>query len=549
MQSGKPESYQAQNRFDTAVLPGAGFVMVGFLTLLALIVVTERVGLPQTVAETAIFLLMFVLCACLACMGRTAEERIFTGRSSLMRPILAGVTAGAVLTGIGVAMLRPVTSDQLAAILMGQAIGLVVAHGLARWSWRRMEGSEASVKMSNPHIAALSGLLQVVTGCMLGLICLSLVAGDLMAALVARGSTLSLLSICLLIMVLPALAVVSGGLRASLVLILGIASLAIAGYGVLLATGLISLGALPLPLFSEANTLAAIVDAKARWFFAPVHPVVLTQWPGLSSAFSEATAIPLLGSAAISCFVMLTLSPALPLRRRSIVLPAVASGIILPLCMVAAGGYAIEAAGLQFVGASVQRPPSGLLEASRNGFVTLCNAAPLTVDALRAACGVSPRDAMLLDWQQVQINRSFLSGGSLAAMGYPVAPGVLARAAESLLLLAGLTTVFWIAARGLGLGVLARDRMAPGLASLRLGFVRLAALLLAAGLVVGVTQLSLPAELLWQIAASAAGLGVALSVIVSIMAVNVPKETITQPSPKPARSGRKTALSADGETA
>jgi hypothetical protein len=535
-------SNQRQGQPTAVTLPGVAFALLGFLTLVALVVVAERAGLPPGLAQSGVLLLVCVLSVGLVWNGRTVEEAVFTGRALLMRPVIAGIVAGAVLTGMGVAMLRPVSAVELVTILTGQVIGIAVAHALARWRRHRAENTPAQ----SPVFAVVQGVLHTIAGGLLGLICLSLLASDLAAPIAGQGHVISLLSTSLLLVLLPLIAVAIGGLQASLVLCVGLVSLAMAGCFAIVATGLFGLGTLPLPFFSEGATLAAIAEAKARWFATPVHPVLLTQWPALAAGFSQETAGLLFGSACISCFILLSVFPALPLQRRSVLVPALSTSIVLPLCLVAAGGYAIEAAGFQFVGASVQRPPAGLLEAARNGFVTVCNAAPLTVDALRAACGVSPRDVMLLDWQQVQINRSYLSGGLLSAMGYPVATAVLARMAEPLLLLAGLTVGFWIAARGLGLGILARDRMTPGLASLRLGFVRLAALLLAAVMAIVVAWLALPTALLWPIAAIAAGLGLAISFVPAQRqspAVEQPKS-----APAPRRFGNKAAGSTLSET-
>jgi hypothetical protein len=548
-QARQPGGSYGQVPRKAVTLPDVRVVLTGFLTLMALVVVAERAGLPAGVAQSGVVLMVCLLGFGLLWSGRTAEESAFTGRSPLMHPLLSGLVAGTALTGLGVALLRPVTAGHFMTILTGQSLGIIVAHGLARWRWRKAESPSAR----SPLVGVFQGVLQAVAGGLLGLLCLALLADDLATAVTAQGIMLSVLSACVLIVLLPLLAVACGGVQASLVVLVGLATLAAAGFVAILATGLLSLGTLPLPSFSESPTLAAISEAKARWFATPVHPVLLTQWPALASGFISAATGQLVGAACVSCFVMLSLFPAIPLQRRSILLPTLATSFVLPLCLVVAGGYAIEAAGFQFVGASVQRPPAGLLEAVRNGFVTVCNAAPLTVDALRAACGVSPRDVMLLDWQQVRINRSFLSGGLLSAMAYPVAMGVLARAAEPLLLLAGLIVAFWIAARGLGLGVLARDRAAPGLASLRLGFVRVAAVVLATVLVLGSTHMPLSAASMWQGAALTAGVAAGFFMVVTvILRWHGAEGSTPQPTPASGRSGKKmpgpAPASTQGET-
>jgi hypothetical protein len=486
----------------------AWFLLGGLVVLVALVVVAERAGLPEGMAQTAVVVLLAVFCISILSVARTAEESVFLGRIPGGNPALSGVVLGILLTGAGLALLRPETVGAATAVVAGQCAGLVLAHGVARW-----QVHEAGQAGGKPVIAILSGLLETTAGVALSAACLSVIIASMAPAFASAGMPVSGTTLSLMVVCLPAFAVAAGGARACFALLTGLASLVVAGYGIMLAAGILGLGSLPLPWFSETSTLAAIAEAKTRWFQTPVHPVQLISWPSLPDVLTAGHRIWFFGSAAMAFSLALLLAPAIPLRRRRIVVPALSAVILLPLAMIATAGYAIETAGFQFIGSSVQRPPAGLLEAARNGFVTLCNAAPGTAEALRVACGASPREPMSLAWDQIRIAPSFLSGGLTAALAYPAALAFLTRVAEPLVLLSGLVAGFWIAARGLGLRVLAREKMAPGLASLRLGLVRLAGLLLTVCLTVAVALVTVPVTGLWLLTAITAFSGVLITFV------------------------------------
>ncbi|MGL4636499.1 MAG: hypothetical protein ACRCWF_11000 [Beijerinckiaceae bacterium] len=542
------------SRMRTAEQSPAGFLLIGFLTLVALVVVAERAGFPEIMAQKALIAVLVLFCLVTVFVAKTAEEAGFLGRLAAGKVVSSGIVLGVVLTGTGMALLRPDTAGGMAAILAGQVLGVLAAHAVARWQWQRTGSAATDQTSYNPFLAMLSGMLEAVAGAALCIACLSLMVGGLMPAITAAGMQMSSGWLALLLLLVAAFAVAAGGLRACLGLLLGLTSLVGVGYLIMLVAGLAGLGSLPLPGFSETSTLNAIAEAKLRWFQTSVHPVALVAWPSLSDVVSADNRIWFACSAALAFSLASLLAPAIPLRRRSIVVPALATGILLPLAMVATAGYAIEAAGFQFVGASVQRPPAGLLEASRNGFVTLCNAAPATADALRIACGVSPREVMSLGVDQISILPAFLTGGLPAALAYPAALVVLARVAEPLVVMSGFVAGFWIAARGLGLRVMARDKMAPGLTSLRLGLVRLAALLLTGGLIACTALFVLPAGLLWTVAATTAFAAVLLRLVFSRSAQansERPDEAgpVVSSGRATARKPKKRADSAAGETA
>jgi hypothetical protein len=152
------------------------------------------------------------------------------------------------------------------------------------------------------------------------------------------------------------------------------------------------------------------------------------------------------------------------------------------LGLAAMAGYAVEAAGLQFVGASLQTPPPGLLEASRQGLAEFCGARPETLDQLRAACGLAPRAAGQLTLDRIRLTEPFLWTGAPVALGMPAALAAPARLGPVAFPSLAIATGVWLMAQGLGRGVFGRGRIAPGLASHRLGLMRLAAFAGATGL-------------------------------------------------------------------
>jgi hypothetical protein len=122
------------------------------------------------------------------------------------------------------------------------------------------------------------------------------------------------------------------------------------------------------------------------------------------------------------------------------------------------------------------------VETSRLGLVAVCGVNPGSPDALRLACGVSPRDTAAFAWAQIGLTPAYIATGLSAASGFSttlnLSAGLLTAASHLVMITLGLG----LAAKGLGEYLLARNYRAAGLASLRLGLVRLSALLLALAL-------------------------------------------------------------------
>ncbi len=158
-------------------------------------------------------------------------------------------------------------------------------------------------------------------------------------------------------------------------------------------------------------------------------------------------------------------TPGLPFDRAGTLASAALSQAALLFGLAAMAGYAVEAAGLQFVGASLQTPPAGLLEASRQGLAEFCGTRPDSVDALRSACGLTPRATGVLDIARIRLAEPFLWTGAPVAFGAPSALAAPARLGPVAFPLLGLAGGLWLVALGLGRSVLGRGRIAPGLAS------------------------------------------------------------------------------------
>ncbi|MGL4439322.1 MAG: hypothetical protein ACRCUE_08630, partial [Bosea sp. (in: a-proteobacteria)] len=197
-------------------------------------------------------------------------------------------------------------------------------------------------------------------------------------------------------------------------------------------------------------------------------------------------------SALIAAGLSQMLAGATGLRRRGPTASAAISAALTPLLLIAAGGYAIEAAGVAFVGASGQRPPAALIEMARLGLVDVCGARPATADALRLACGFPVRGDSAIGAEMLRFSTAFLPGGGPAALGFGSAIDLLARAVAPLLTMMALILALAVASLGLGRDVLGRGRRQPGQASLRLALIRLASLIVAIILALGTSLAGTP---------------------------------------------------------
>jgi hypothetical protein len=467
-------------------LPGFWLAALAAGVLLLAMAVGERAGLPGGVSWPIGFVVIALAAAAAILLSRTAVERRFLGRDLLLGPLAGGLVLGAVVAGASFHLVRPTTSRDLAAATLGAAIGLVAAHVAARM--RR--GSRLLIGEAGGGAEGAPSLIQ-------GLIIAGAGAAIAAAALPATRDAVTLLTgwspmaALLAAAATPAFAVAVAGLRGLLALGGALAVLMAAGLALTTWLGLTQLGAPPLPGLSQADVLLAIAGARTRLFPSDTLPFLASWLPpeGVTGlVFSSA----FLAGALLAALIGRAATPGLPLHRPATLVGAVAAQALLLVGLAAMAGYAVEAAGLQFVGASLQNPAPGLLEASRQGLAEFCGARPVTLDQLRTACGLAPRAQGTLDLARIRLSEPFLWTGVPVALGAPVALAAPARLGPAAFPMLGVAAGFWLIALGLGRGVLGRGRIAPGLASHRLALVRLAAVMAAAALPVALTQLQGP---------------------------------------------------------
>jgi hypothetical protein len=450
------------------------------LVLLGLLTVGERVGLPEIWVKSFFFAILVLTLLAVLWLARTTQESVFLGALPVLDP-LAGAMVLAIVTSAAVTSLVPSPDGpQWLASLMGAPLGLLLAHCLARRAHRRKNAfaGDRGAAPGDGH-SVMRGLALLLIGTTLAMVALDQAHQEI-ARLLSLTSSISMT----LASGLALLAVLVGGLRASTLQAALLALATVIALSLMLVIGLVHLGALPLPGLSETTTLTAIAEARGRW--AITTPLQLLLWPEWSSAFQGEGLKSFALSALIACGIALAVSPGLAIRRRSLTGLAVAGTIVLPLAVMAIAGYAIEAAASNFVGATIARPPAALVESARLGLVGICGGNPDTAEALRMACGASPRDTAALTWGQISLAPAFLRSGLSAAFGYTAAVSMTIGVLSLAWMMAMATLGLALAANGLGLHILARKYQAAGLASLRLGLVRLAALLLAAAFTIPV---------------------------------------------------------------
>jgi hypothetical protein len=488
-----------------AGLPAFGVAALAAALPLAALAVGERAGLPGVLAWTIGFCLIAVSGASAVWLARTAAEREFLGRALILGPIPGGLILGALSGSAVFHIIRPTLSQDLAATILGSAAGLVAAYVLARVKRgsRLLIGEAPSGEDGVPSLVI--GLLIAAAGALLVWSALP-PARDAAALITGWGPGMSLTAV----LAAPTLAIAVGGLRGLAALAAALALMIAAALALSLWLGLSQLGGLPLPGFSQAETLLGIAGARTRLFQSDALPFMAgflppEGWRGLifSGAF--------LGSALIAALIGRAVTPGVALADGGVATAAAGqAGLLFGLAAMA--GYAVEAAGLQFVGASLQTPPPGLLEAARQGLAEFCGARPETLDQLRAACGLAPRAQGQLAITQIRLAEPFLWTGTPVALGAPSALAAPARLGAAAFPLLAITAGLWLTALGLGRSVFGRGKIAPGLASQRLARVRMAAVGAAVILGFAAARAPLP-DTVWATAAMLAALALGLDAL------------------------------------
>jgi hypothetical protein len=294
--------------------------------------------------------------------------------------------------------------------------------------------------------------------------------------------------------------------------------------------------------------LAAMAEARAAWSIN--EPLLPVAWPALSSLLEPASLATAGIAALTTAGLVIVASPALPAHRKGFAAMAALAAALIPVAVIAVAGFAVEAAAIRFVGASIARPPQALVDASRLGLISVCGGFPDTADAMRIACGVGPRDVAAFSWGQLGPTPAYVAQGPMASLGHAATltlAGGIAKLAGSL---AGLTLGLWLAAEGLGRGLLGWRFRAAGLASLRLGLTRLAALAIAGGLVaVPALRMATVTEWLPEAAAGAGVLMLLLTLVPPLLRRANPQPAEQPKPPSRRRKASAPVASTPGETA
>jgi hypothetical protein len=516
----------------------AGAVALLTAAMFGLLAMSERAGLPLGWVRFFLCVLAALVFLLVTALGRTALERLFFGEVKTANALLGGLAVGALQTVALDVLLRPADGNGWLAVMAGSVAGLVGAQALMRFAQR--SGRMATRQQVDGMPDLLRGAATMLLGLAL-LLATAGIAGPEAARLFGLSQTVAP-GLVLLVALVPVLA---GGGHGATTVVTGLAATAIVAIAMLLVASGAALGPLPLPGQSDAATLEAIAAARASWQIE--RPLHLMVWPGMLAIVSGPN-LQLCGlSACLSFGLAMAVSPAIPMARRTTTAIAVSAAIILPIAFVALAGYAIEAAAVRFLGVPMAKPPASMVGASQLGLIVACGAEASTAEAIRTACGVSPRDTTLFAWQHVRLTPAFVESGFAVALGFSVAFSVATSAIKLLLSLALATFGLWFAAKGLGRGILARHHTAAGLASLRMGQTRLACVLVAiAAMVMAVTGLALPREALVALAVA----GAFLTVVAAVLMLRRPVPSAEMPvKPPRARRRRKAAPSPESEAA
>jgi len=476
---------------------GAPAAALTGLCLLGLLAVAERAGLPGAYIQGFLAVAAALTVIGVIAASSTARERLFMGSDAAASPVASGLALAAAIWMFAGALGEPEPGTPWLAALAGAPVGVVLAHLVERISRNaRADGDEVrDALVAWPRALMIAAIGAAATFAML----------PVAAREAARVFGLDPRAAMLLVAGAALAPSLLGGARSVLAFGSAAAVAAAAILVGLLLAGLLLLGPLPLPGQSDIATLQAVAEARARWGLPPPpYPLV---WPA-AAAFLDPEPLRAFGaSLAVAAAVSLAVPPAVRTHRRSVAATAAAALTALPILTAAIAGYAVEAAATRFVGAPAARPPAALVEASALGLVKVCGASSGSGDVLRAACGVSPRDPMRLDWGQIAISNAYLDSGLAAALNLPSTASISAGGGRLALALAAASLGLWMAARALGRDILGRRRDAAGYASLRLGLVRLAAAGLAAVGVVGAeTSAALPIWTPWALGGAALAL-------------------------------------------
>ena len=521
-------------------LQGLAVMLVVFAGLLA---VAERTGLPQVWVRGFLCIIAFIAVISTIILARTKQEAAFFAQIPLMSGTSAAVVIASTLVVTSDLVLAPSDPTSWLAIMVGNVAGFALGFGLKRWQHLADARALRNAPKGATIPSVIRGLGLILLGGTMAMTAMPPAAAEAMRifATSTSGSAALIILASLLIMLF-------GGARASFAFAGFVSTLAIVIMGSLIAIGMVSLGPLPLPDLSGSQTLLAIADARSRW--GVTSPLHLTEWPSLGAIGHGDTLRTLVIAALLAAGITASFTPAAPAYRRGAACMTMALLIMLPLAIIAIGGFAIEAAAVQFVGTPIARANSGMVEASRLGLIEICRAMPDTTEAIRLACGISPRDPKLFDWSHIRPTQAFTTGGLSAALDHSSTINLLAGSFRLWLLTAATALGLWTAARGLGGDILAHNRTAAGLASLRLGLTRLAALGLAAALAWQWNAYPVPA--LWLPGGAAAGAALVLfHEIVTAFRKRTAASTAASPPGPPtrARPQRRKPVSANGEPA
>jgi hypothetical protein len=454
----------------------SGVVLTALVLCGGLLVIAERAGLTPALARLGMLALIAAAFWLSVWRLRTARERIFAGHASVTRPSVGGsLVAGG---GFATALLtvQPVTAAAMLAEGVGALLGLVTAHILLRRTQR----------ISSPAVNSASttvlGICIAVAGAAIASAAVDPIATQL--SVVAGMRYVVALGMSLLLIWLSISLGGTRGVATSAALSAGIGAF---GVATILVWGGLALGSPPLPGLADSVTLEAIKSARLNWGLnRPGVMPEFSQWPDLADVINARHFLGMFTAAAAAFVIGTIFGPALQIRRHRAAATGVLTAILMPIALLACTGFAIEAAILQFVGASPHRPSQGFLDAVAQGLVTVCSAAPANAEEIRAACRIQPRDATQLNWAQFVLRNEFLPGGFIAAIGGPSALGIITLLIAASMSFGVLLAGVWLVARGATLAGLARGLDAPGLASFRLGLTRLSAGLACLLLMLGV---------------------------------------------------------------
>jgi hypothetical protein len=475
-------------RPNLSAVPLLSILAFTVLAISGLMMIAERAGLSTVWVERMVYGVIALTLATAALASSTTQENRFFGTQTLVSALIGAGVLGCVIFGVTTVLMKQSTAAEWLAVIVGNVIGVTSLHVVLRLlpKTNQHANNTSYQETLSPLPGARSGIknMKITRGVLLALLGFSLAIPSLAAVLetLRERPELSTFASPAFVLAFPIIALLAGGLRAGITFAATLVLFALTGLVAMVGTGFVTLGDLPLPGWSETGTLSAIAEGRTRWEIET--PLFFEQWPQFSQIFYGQALRNLALSAVVAAAVGYSLTPAIPVRRRSLTLVTVSVMCLMPLALVVIGGYAIEAAGLQFVGAAIVKPPASLLEAARLGMVTICGASPVTPETMRVACGVLPRDTAVLGWEQLKISQAFLRSGLPVALGYPTVMIVMGYCFTIAMALSCLTAGLWMIGKGFGQDILARHQDAPGLASFRLALTRLAICLAGGALLV-----------------------------------------------------------------